>query len=978
MGKNLALRRARKTAIGAVVGMLVVAGLVSLGGGAAVADVSPDMPPLLQRDANVVTSDPIPTVQIDNGYVWAQTTIGSTVYAVGKFDNAREPKAAPGTALTARSNVLAYDINTGALLPFAPKVNGVIKAVAASPDGTRIYIGGSFSSVNGQARWNIAALDANTGELVPGFAPSIGGSGVYALTTSGSTVYAGGLFTQANGTARKNLTAFNSSTGALLPWAPQTDLQVDAMVMDPAGTDTIIGGRFSQISGDTGQNGIGAVDKTTGAVDTAWQASKTIHNGVNGGVDNGMTGIFALAVDANGVYGTGWSYGLSVEGNVEGTFALDAGTGKIRWLADCLGDHYGIYSTGKVVYATGHTHTCSTMNLQPEQSPSAFHYAEAYTADARGTLGTQTNLSHYTDWAGMPAPSAYAWTPDFAVGVTSGLGQAGLSITGTGNMISIGGEFRSVNNGQFEGLVRFSTTPPGGPKDGPRVSGDKWKGNVVRTADAPHSVSISIPATWDRDDMSLTYELYRNGTAAPVATTKMDATWWKRPIVHLADPAAPAGTPQTYTVVAKDGNGNAATSAAIVAPTLPTGQIALVARDSGKAVGVNGTDSPTVQQSISGVSSPSQRWTMVPRAGGKFLLKNAATGACLAVSDHSLTDGARILQWTCTEDPNFLWSLKQVDGGYSQLVGSQSGKCVTLQDGNTADGAAFIQNDCAATPATRSQFTLSPTGQLALMARDSGKAIGVDGTVSPTVPQTVTDSTSQRWTMVPRANGKFLLKNAATGACLAVADRSVDDGAKVIQWTCYDDPNFLWSLKQADGGYAQLIASHSGKCITADGAAFIQKDCSATPATSSQFMLAPAGKVRIVASDSGKAVGVNGTDSPTVQQTIADSPSQQWTMVPKGDGTFQLKNAAPGACLAVSGPSVDDGARVVQWTCSEQQNHYWSLKLSLNGYNQLIASHSGKCLTLQDGNTADGAAFVQNNCAATPISRSLFTLAPTN
>ena len=138
MGNILALKRARKTSIGTVVGVLVAAGLVSIGGGAAVAETSP--PPLLQRDDNVVTSDPIPTVQIDNGYVWAQTTIGSTVYAVGKFDNAREPKAAPGTALTARSNVLAYDIDTGALLPFAPKVNGVIKAVAASPDGSRIYI----------------------------------------------------------------------------------------------------------------------------------------------------------------------------------------------------------------------------------------------------------------------------------------------------------------------------------------------------------------------------------------------------------------------------------------------------------------------------------------------------------------------------------------------------------------------------------------------------------------------------------------------------------------------------------------------------------------------------------------------------------------------------------------------------------------------------------------------------------------------
>ncbi|MDF2509377.1 MAG: hypothetical protein K0Q52_3236, partial [Microbacterium sp.] len=82
MGNILARKRARTTSIGIAVGVLVAAGLVSFGGAAAAAETSP--PPLLQRDDSVVTSDPIPTVQIDNGYVWAQTTIGSTVYAVGK------------------------------------------------------------------------------------------------------------------------------------------------------------------------------------------------------------------------------------------------------------------------------------------------------------------------------------------------------------------------------------------------------------------------------------------------------------------------------------------------------------------------------------------------------------------------------------------------------------------------------------------------------------------------------------------------------------------------------------------------------------------------------------------------------------------------------------------------------------------------------------------------------------------------------
>ncbi|MDF2509267.1 MAG: hypothetical protein K0Q52_3126 [Microbacterium sp.] len=357
------------------------------------------------------------------------------------------------------------------------------------------------------------------------------------------------------------------------------------------------------------------------------------------------------------------------------------------------------------------------MGLHPEQTTRTHRYSEAFTADARGTLGHQPASPQYKDWAGTPAPSAYAWSPDWAVGTTSGLGQAGLSITGTATMISIGGEFRSVNNGQFEGIVRFSTAPPGGAKDKPRLSGDKWTGAAAPSPAGAAGVTVTIPANWDRDDLTLTYELRRAGTSTPVATTTADATWWKRPQITLVDATAPRGALQEYTVVAKDADGNTATSAALSAtatapdstpptPATTDDPITIVARESGKAVGVSGTASPAVQQPVSG--STSQEWTVVPKANGKFQLKNEATGACLAVSLSAkvLAGHAQVLQWTCADQAHFLWSLKDLGNGYSQLVASHSGQCLTLLGGNTADGANYIQNECTATPSTFSQFTL--------------------------------------------------------------------------------------------------------------------------------------------------------------------------------------------------------------------------------------------------------------------------------
>ena len=54
--------------------------------------------------------------------MWSQVVVGTTVYAGGSFSNARPAGSAPGTNLVPRSNLLAYNITTGVLVPtFAPQ-----------------------------------------------------------------------------------------------------------------------------------------------------------------------------------------------------------------------------------------------------------------------------------------------------------------------------------------------------------------------------------------------------------------------------------------------------------------------------------------------------------------------------------------------------------------------------------------------------------------------------------------------------------------------------------------------------------------------------------------------------------------------------------------------------------------------------------------------------------------------------------------
>ena len=181
-------------------------------------------------------------MQID-GVVWSQAVVGNTVYAGGRFNNARPAGAAPGTNLTPRGNLLAYDITTGNLVTsFAPNLNGQVLAVAASPDGSRIYVVGDFTTANGQARRRVAAYSTATGALITAFNPVGVSSQARAVVATNDTVYVGGGFQGAGRHSRRNLAAFRASDGALLNWNPDADYTVWALAMSTDGSAIFAGG----------------------------------------------------------------------------------------------------------------------------------------------------------------------------------------------------------------------------------------------------------------------------------------------------------------------------------------------------------------------------------------------------------------------------------------------------------------------------------------------------------------------------------------------------------------------------------------------------------------------------------------------------------------------------------------------------------------------------------------------------------------
>ena len=352
-----------------------------------------------------VSADVLPTAQI-NGVVWQQAIVGNTVYAGGKFTQARPAGAAAGTNQTPRSNLLAYDLATGVLsTTFKPTVNAQVMTVLASPDGKRVYIGGDFTTINGATVYRIAAFDTATGALVSTFKPRFNAQvrGM-AISADGTVLYVGGNFTQVNSLSRVQLAAVNTSDGSLRAWAPVADKKVNDLVVSPDGRTVVVGGQFTTLNGSNRPGyGLGALSTSTGTLVTPFQVNDIVRNAG----DN--AGIRSLATDGTYFYGTGWVYGSG--GNLEGTFQAKWSDRTVNWIEDCHGDSYDVYPSSTAVYVVGHPHYCGNIGGFPETQPRTWHRALAFSRARTGTVTREDSNSGYFNFRGPAGALAPALVP---------------------------------------------------------------------------------------------------------------------------------------------------------------------------------------------------------------------------------------------------------------------------------------------------------------------------------------------------------------------------------------------------------------------------------------------------------------------------------------------------------------------------------------------------------------------------------------
>lgn len=497
-----------------------------------------------------VSADALPTVQIDNGVIWSSEIVGDIAYVGGEFANARPAGAAPGTNLMARGNILAFNIKTGVATSFAPMLNGRVNDITASPDGTKLFVVGTFTQVNNQTRNRIAVFNLPSGTLSTTVVPDINGV-TQSVAATNDTVYVGGYFSAVNNSSRARVAAVRTTNGSLLPWRPIVDDgMVQGLVVSPDNTAVVMSGNFVSVAGGLNNPGYGLarVNATTGAQLPLPVNSEVRDAGPNSGITN-------LKSDGTNFYGVGWHYGSG--GNSEGTFSANWTDGSLKWIEDCHGDTYDVAPVGDVVYTASHKHYCGNSGGFPQTSPTwSFYHSTAFTKSVEGV--NTGDIYGYPDHPGKPRPALLNWFPQTDVGTYTGKSQAVWTVDGAGDYVIYGGEFPKVNGTVQQGLVRYAVRTAAPNKQGPRylLGQSSWAPSVLSVSAG--TVRVSYQTVWDRDDLDLTYRIYRdNENAAGLVDQQVVSTpFWEPKQVKIKQTGLTPGATSRYRVTATDPYGN--------------------------------------------------------------------------------------------------------------------------------------------------------------------------------------------------------------------------------------------------------------------------------------------------------------------------------------------------------------------------------------------------------------------------------------
>ena len=307
--------------------------------------------------------------RITAGEIWDLEYIGNRVFVAGGFTTVRNNTTTNTTSYTQRF-LMSFNLTTGLVdATFRPTFDGGVEDVEASPDGTKLFVAGSFNTVNGVAKRKFASINPTTGATVTGFTAN-GNSLGTELEATNSTVYLGGKFTTINNAAHRGLAAVDANTGALVgrtaanpvgTWindisggiGPNGALNVQEMVLTPDQTSLMVVHTGRQIAGQD-RYGVGLINTTTGVL-RPWRTRLWEDNlGYVGGIQRAFGG--AISPDGQFFVVTSGSGGDRPPINDTAVALPIAGNDNVQpiWVSRLFDSVYSVAISEVGVYLGGH------------------------------------------------------------------------------------------------------------------------------------------------------------------------------------------------------------------------------------------------------------------------------------------------------------------------------------------------------------------------------------------------------------------------------------------------------------------------------------------------------------------------------------------------------------------------------------------------------------------------------------------------
>jgi hypothetical protein len=343
-----------------------------------------------------ISQAPLPPTWGPNGRVWSVIRVGDVAYVGGEF-SALIPST-PGQDPLPVENLAAFNVYTGDLVGWTPRVDGPVYSLASN--GRSIFVGGSFTTVDGQPRASFAAIALNAA-LRP-WSDDVEGR-VRSVAVSGADVYLGGRFNAVAGATRHGLAELDTNAtprGALLPWSPSVNRSVRSMALLGDGS-VVIAGVFTAVDGDSGQLHVAKV-LADGSIDETWAAHPDRQ-------------VWSVAASGDLVVaGLGGEPGGELD-------AYDA-SGNPAWSVAADGDVQSVTFQGGDVIAGGHYGVIDGVNV-----------AKLSAFDLAGTLDTT--------WRPHPNSAKGVWT-----------------VASSPDLLLVGGDFTMVGDSPYNRFAEFSVS----------------------------------------------------------------------------------------------------------------------------------------------------------------------------------------------------------------------------------------------------------------------------------------------------------------------------------------------------------------------------------------------------------------------------------------------------------------------------------------------------------------------------------------